>query len=536
MKKARNECFNRLHYLCFIGIVALVLINSPGPASSENVEYMGSEELGELRYFTLDSEEVGVSYRIGVATPPGYDETDVPYPAIFALDGAYYLEMFRDMFYENDSKIIIVGVLNSDRRNIDYMPVNQCNSGGGGNTDFLNFLVRELVPYLNENYNMHPSLRILFGHSHGGSFVFYTLFADHGDTFPLLLSTDASIGCNLPYFNALERSYHIANSRLPVLLYAAGASEHNAKFVRPFMQNLKSRGYHKLIAKYEEFRGSHNGILSEAIPGGINWLASQIDELTPFPAEIIGTWSNGIWYWDVAESEWTKLTASIPTGDIAAGDFTGDGIADVASIWDNGLWYQDGYTLDWTRVSGPGAVYLTAGNVTGDDRSEIISTWSNGIWYYNVTTSKWTKMTASSPTGDIAAGDFTGDGMADVASIWDNGLWYQDGDTLDWTKVSGPGAVYLTAGDVTGDGRSEIISTWRNGIWYYDVAESEWTKMTASSPAGDIAAGDFTGDGKADVASIWSNGLWYQDGDTLDWARVSNTAPSQLTAGDINGK
>ena len=49
--------------------------------------------------------------------------------------------------------------------------------------------------------------------------------------------------------------------------------------------------------------------------------------------EIIGTWSNGIWYYDVPASKWTKMTASVPTGEIAAGDFTGDGKADVASTW-----------------------------------------------------------------------------------------------------------------------------------------------------------------------------------------------------------
>ena len=131
MKRAKKERFNRLRYLCFIGIVAFGFIISLAPASSEDVADAGSEESGELRYVTLDSKEVGVSYSIGIATPPGYDESGAPYPAIFALDGAYYLDMFRDMFYENDSNIIIVGVLNSDRRNIDYMPLNHCNSGGG---------------------------------------------------------------------------------------------------------------------------------------------------------------------------------------------------------------------------------------------------------------------------------------------------------------------------------------------------------------------------------------------------------------------
>lgn len=282
MKKARNERFSKSRYFCFIGIIALGLVASLCPASSEGTEVAESEQLGELRYFTLYSKEVGVSYRLGVATPPGYDKSGAPYPAVFTLDGAYYLQTFREWFYEDDNDIIIVAILNTDRRNIDYMPPNDCTSGGGGNYDFLNFLVLELVPYLDENYNIDPSLRLLFGHSHGGSFVFYTLFYDHGENFPLLLSTDASIDCNLRYFQNLEPSYHRTNNRLPVVLYAAAATGGNAKFVYPFMQNLMSRGYQGLVAKSKVFYGSHDGILAQALPSGFNWIGSQIDD-TPTP-------------------------------------------------------------------------------------------------------------------------------------------------------------------------------------------------------------------------------------------------------------
>jgi hypothetical protein len=83
-------------------------------------------------------------------------------------------------------------------------------------------------------------------------------------------------------------------------------------------------------------------------------------------AEIIGTWSNGIWYWDVVESKWTQMDDSAPAGDIAAGDFTGDGKADVASCWSNGLWYQDGATLEWAKVSNRAPTQVTAGDITGD--------------------------------------------------------------------------------------------------------------------------------------------------------------------------
>lgn len=83
-------------------------------------------------------------------------------------------------------------------------------------------------------------------------------------------------------------------------------------------------------------------------------------------AEIIGIWSNDIWYWDKSESKWTKMASGMHTGDVAAGGFTGDGIADVASCWDNGLWYQDGSTLGWTKISDSAPNQVTAGDVTGD--------------------------------------------------------------------------------------------------------------------------------------------------------------------------
>jgi hypothetical protein len=87
-------------------------------------------------------------------------------------------------------------------------------------------------------------------------------------------------------------------------------------------------------------------------------------------AEIIATWSNGMWYRDVAESKWTKMWSlkpdiGIPFGNMATGDFTGDGYADVASCWKSGLWYQNGATLGWTKVYNYAPSQVTAGDITG---------------------------------------------------------------------------------------------------------------------------------------------------------------------------
>ena len=79
-----------------------------------------------------------------------------------------------------------------------------------------------------------------------------------------------------------------------------------------------------------------------------------------------GARGSGIWYWDAAESEWTQMASDITTGDIAAGDFSGDGKADVAGIFDGGLWYIDGATLNWTKIDSSPPFRVTAGDVTGN--------------------------------------------------------------------------------------------------------------------------------------------------------------------------
>ena len=199
--------------------------------------------------------------------------------------------------------------------------------------------------------------------------------------------------------------------------------------------------------------GSYWTSQNAAVPADTYTDLEEYNNATYPNAEIIGTLSNGIGYWDPVASKWTQMTAYITDGDIAAGDFTGDGKADVASCWNiDGLWYQDGITLDWTKIDNSSPYHVTAGDITGDGRDEIIGTWDSGIWYWDFVASKWTQMTAYVTDGDIAAGDFNGDGKADVASCWDNdGLWYQNGANLDdWTKIDDSPPFRVTAGDVTG--------------------------------------------------------------------------------------
>ena len=259
-------------------------------------------------------------------------------------------------------------------------------------------------------------------------------------------------------------------------------------------------------------------------------------------AEIMGaggSWSAGIWYYNLAQQLWYKpyaLTPDRPGIPIAVCDINGDGKADMVSSWSSGLWWQNGATWGWNKVYNSSPLKLACADITGDGKAEIIGAggW-NGIWYWNPATNGWTQMHTNNPDGGLAAGDINGDGHADVASSWTSGLWWQNGANLAWNKVHNLPPQKVAVGDVTGDGKAEIIGTWATGIWYWNPATNGWTQMYTGVPSGPIAAGDVTGDGRADVVSIWPNGVWYQDGRTLGWTHFYSSAPASLAVGNISG-
>jgi hypothetical protein len=79
-----------------------------------------------------------------------------------------------------------------------------------------------------------------------------------------------------------------------------------------------------------------------------------------------GTWSSGIWYYNLATMTWSKPFGSTPSGPIAVGDVTGDGKADMVSCWPSGLWYQNGATLAWTNVYSVAPSQVAVGDITGN--------------------------------------------------------------------------------------------------------------------------------------------------------------------------
>ncbi|GAB4044330.1 alpha/beta hydrolase-fold protein [Spirosoma litoris] len=154
-----------LFWLVCLGNCQLIAQQVPGKRDS-----ITSEILKEKRYFQ-------------VVLPSGYDAaSEKKYDVIYVLDGDWNTKLVSDVeqLLGAEGRIphnIIVSLFNTDR-NRDFLPThNESNRTSGGADQFLKFLEKELIPYINKTYPSDGE-NTLFGHSFGGVFVTYALLSE----------------------------------------------------------------------------------------------------------------------------------------------------------------------------------------------------------------------------------------------------------------------------------------------------------------------------------------------------------------------
>lgn len=132
--------------------------------------------LGEV--VTFYSEELKENRSLNIFFPIGYDSTKV-YPVIYVLDGSlnedavhiYGLSQFLPLYYFMP-ECIVVGIQNVDRRRDFTFPTEnkellEKNPTAGKSENFINFMEKELVPYIQKNYSVSKT-SYLIGQSLGG--------------------------------------------------------------------------------------------------------------------------------------------------------------------------------------------------------------------------------------------------------------------------------------------------------------------------------------------------------------------------------
>lgn len=135
---------------------------------------------------------------------------------------------------------------------------------------FLQFLVENLLPVLNEKYSIDTEKTTLTGHSYGGCFMLYSLL--HGDTIGRGTFENygiASAVADQTFYNGrasyFEELYYARSAgSFPVNLYFTVGEMEGTAFIsqiEDFLTILEQRSYTGISIKYEIFEGVyHNDV------------------------------------------------------------------------------------------------------------------------------------------------------------------------------------------------------------------------------------------------------------------------------------
>lgn len=254
--------------------LSLLLLAACGGGSSSDDSAQPAPPLrGSRSSDTITSSHTGTSYALSVYRPPAGAGPAATLPVVYALDGESWFETLVGIAEASAVPFIVVAINGAGQRNRDFVPPNSCTAGGGGHAQYLDFLRSELVPHIERTVGGSATRRVLFGHSHGGSFALFALFAEAAPsrTFAAYLPSDASIACMPVYAYGWEQAYGEAHRDLPVRLHLSYATLGNLPANEAFARHIGTRGYQGLSFEPRMYTGTHGGIVPQALADGLRF-------------------------------------------------------------------------------------------------------------------------------------------------------------------------------------------------------------------------------------------------------------------------
>ncbi|WP_191191399.1 alpha/beta hydrolase [Mucilaginibacter pankratovii] len=267
-------------------------------ANGQKVEPIKSDQ-GKV--VTMHSDILKEDRRILIYTPKDSANSEKKYPVIYVLDAdnhfAQMVEYSKYLSRQDVSVIpplIVVGITNTDRNrdltpshsNIDYSgksdtTANSPYKHSGGNELFLQFIQKELMPYVNSNYNTQP-YRIFAGHSFGALTTINCLF-NYPDMFDAYIAVSPSFWWDQKFLLKLADKRLKAGSTLSKTLFFSDGNEDSSSPGSPFHTNvlkfdslLKKRNIKGLDFEYIPYPNeSHMTVPIKSYYDGLRFIYQQ---------------------------------------------------------------------------------------------------------------------------------------------------------------------------------------------------------------------------------------------------------------------
>jgi uncharacterized protein len=266
-------------------VVETLATSTPQPQSQN--ESFPLVTILETEVRQLQSSNTGRSYDIYVRLPEEYAPgLDRKYPVLYVLDGQWDFKLLDSIYgglhYDQFvPAIIIVGITYSGAdadydalRAMDYTPIqDRFVPGSGDAPKFFAFLKEELIPFIEAEYQVDSSRRILMGSSFGGIFTLYAMFKEP-ELFSGYVSASPAVEFGETSLFPQEATYASEHQDLPVRLFlSVGELEPLARPVQEFMKVLSERNYPSLEMETRIIEGErHAGNKPEAYNRGLRFI------------------------------------------------------------------------------------------------------------------------------------------------------------------------------------------------------------------------------------------------------------------------
>lgn len=260
----------------------------------------------ELR--TITSSQLSRSYDLQVKLPPSYarpESKNRRYPVLYINDATYNFQVAAGITHlpmnaGTVEDFIIVGIgydhasTGDASRVRDYTPTSNpaFEHTTGGAQAYLEFIENEVIPLIESEYRADPARRVLGGHSFGGLFGAFAMFAKP-DLFQYYILSSPSFWYHQNVMFEMEETYAGSHKDLPANVYIGiGGLEHPhrpdgpryemVEDVRVFERRLLSRGYPGLRIKIGVVEGAtHETAFPTVLMNGVLWQFASDREI-PF--------------------------------------------------------------------------------------------------------------------------------------------------------------------------------------------------------------------------------------------------------------
>ena len=259
-------------------IIALTLLGCDGNSQIDGPDDMAMSPVARYRLTTdrLFSQHVDDVYDLLLYLPPEDKLARGRYPVVYVLDMAFQgqQQAIDDALATLAQDVIVVGLGNPEQRDRDYTPDRGASTpeGHGGAANFYNFLVDELIPYIDANYDTDGVNRTLIGHAYGGLFTLFALLSQEPEQryFNAFIASSPALGFAADLLADMEASMYARSRELPVTLHlSAGREGRLTEACRALATLLVSRGYDQLYLMMSEFPVSRIGNIAPSYRQGL---------------------------------------------------------------------------------------------------------------------------------------------------------------------------------------------------------------------------------------------------------------------------